>query len=371
MPVWLHNIETLVPETVYSQEYAGEKMQDFYDDPRTKRLIRAIYRKSGIVKRHSVVQNFLGGNAEGFFTKSPEGRTVEPTTAVRNEIFARESKRLSVALAKKVIDSCPGIGPKDITHVVTVSCTGFHNPGPDFHIVNELGISPTAYRYHLGFMGCYAGITGLRMATQFCLADPDAVALVLCLELCTLHLQLTGGEDSLMANSLFGDGAGAAIVSSWKPEGDGLLFQAGSFNSALVPDGEAEMTWTLGDRGFDMTLSSYVPKIIGSNIRELIEPVLAKGGMKLEDVGAWAVHPGGKAIIDRVQDSLGLHPEQVQSSREVLRQFGNMSSATILFVLEDILRHPPERNHQLVCALAFGPGLTVEMALLRASKNCE
>jgi predicted naringenin-chalcone synthase len=338
MPVWLHNIETLVPETVYSQEYAGEKMQDFYDDPRTKRLIRAIYRKSGIVKRHSVVQNFLGGNAEGFFTKSPEGRTVEPTTAVRNEIFARESKRLSVALAKKVIDSCPGIGPKDITHVVTVSCTGFHNPGPDFHIVNELGISPTV---------------------------------VLCLELCTLHLQLTGGEDSLMANSLFGDGAGAAIVSSWKPEGDGLLFQAGSFNSALVPDGEAEMTWTLGDRGFDMTLSSYVPKIIGSNIRELIEPVLAKGGMKLEDVGAWAVHPGGKAIIDRVQDSLGLHPEQVQSSREVLRQFGNMSSATILFVLEDILRHPPERNHQLVCALAFGPGLTVEMALLRASKNCE
>jgi predicted naringenin-chalcone synthase len=369
MPVWLHHIETIVPDTVYSQEYAGEKMQDLFDDLRTKRLLRAIYKKSGIDKRHSVVRNFLGGGPESFFKNGPGGRTEEPSTAERNDIFARESQSLSVELARNLIETCPGIGPEDITHVVTVSCTGFHNPGPDYHIVSALGLPDSTHRYHLGFMGCYAAITGLRTAAQFCLADPEAVVLVMCLELCTLHLQLNGNEDSLMANSLFGDGAGAAIVSARRPAGNRVIYQIGNFRSALVPDGEADMTWSIGDRGFDMTLSSYVPKIIGANIRGLIEPSLARWNLVLDDVNTWAVHPGGKAIIDRVQESLDLSPEQVRASREVLRLYGNMSSATILFVLQDILHHESFSGNETVCAVAFGPGLSVEMALLNAMKN--
>lgn len=364
MPAWLHHIETIVPDTVYSQEYAGEKMQGFYNDERTNRRIRAIYKKSGIDKRHSVVKNFLGGGPESFFKIGPGGRTVEPTTAERNVIFARESRYLSVELARTLIETCPGIGPEDITHVITVSCTGFHNPGTDYHIVNALGLPNSTQRYHLGFMGCYAAITGLRTAAQFCLADTEAVVLVMCLELCTLHLQLNGNEDSLMANSLFGDGAGAAIVSARRPAGNRAVYQIGAFRSALVPDGEADMTWSIGDRGFDMTLSSYVPKIIGLNIHEVIAQSLSQVSLSLDEVTTWAIHPGGKAIIDRVQESLGLSHEQVRSSRNVLRQYGNMSSATILFVLQDILHHQPFTGTETVCAVAFGPGLTVEMALL-------
>lgn len=369
MPVWIHNIETLVPGTVYSQEYAGEKMQDFFEDLRTKRLIRAIYKKSGIEKRHSVVNDFLGNGPGSFFKNGAEGKTVEPSTAERNEIYSREARALSVELARNAIDACPAFGPEDITHVVTASCTGFNNPGPDFHIVNELGLPPSVFRYHLGFMGCYAGITAMRTAAQFCLAEPTAVALVLCLELCTLHLQLRKEEDSLMANSLFADGAGAAIVSARDPGNNARHFRFDSFSSALVPDGAADMTWTIGDHGFDMTLSGYVPRIIGENIRGLIEPALAKSGLTVEDVSTWAVHPGGKAIVDKVQKCLSLHPDQVRSSREILRQYGNMSSGTILFVLQDILRHPSDPTGETVCAVAFGPGLTIEVALLQASQK--
>ncbi|NIO16585.1 MAG: type III polyketide synthase [Deltaproteobacteria bacterium] len=369
MPVWLHHIETIVPETVYTQEYAAERMQLFFEDARTRRLIRAIYRKSGIEKRHSVVTNFVDGGPGSFFEAGSGGKTIEPTTGRRNEIFARESQTLSVELARAAIANCPGTGPEKITHVVTVSCTGFHNPGLDYHIVSALGLRSSTQRYHLGFMGCYAAITGLRMAAQFCIADPEAMVLVVCLELCTLHLQLNGSEDSLMANSLFGDGAAAAVVGARPPGGGRHVYEVGDFMSALVPDGRAEMAWTIGNRGFDMTLSSYVPKIIGKNILPLVTSSLARHNLKTGDVTTWAVHPGGKAIIDRVAESLSLSPHQVRASREVLRRYGNMSSATILFVLKEILEHSSDHHRETVCAMAFGPGLTVEMCTLRSGKN--
>jgi predicted naringenin-chalcone synthase len=256
----------------------------------------------------------------------------------------------------------------EITHVVTASCTGFYNPGPDFHIVCDLGMPVSTQRYHLGFMGCYAAFPALRMAAQFCQADPDAVVLVMCLELCSLHLQMNGNEDSLLANSLFADGAGAAIVSARPPAPGQSAYRIDGFRTALFPSGEKDMAWRIGDHGFDITLSTYVPKIIGANIRKFIEPSLAGSGMGIADVDTWAVHPGGKSIIDQVQASLSLRPEQVRASREVLRNFGNMSSATILFVLQEILRQPSRSGSETICAMAFGPGLTVEMALLQAHR---
>ncbi|MGE5663506.1 MAG: type III polyketide synthase [Deltaproteobacteria bacterium] len=366
MAAWIHRIETIVPEFSFSQEAASAKMQEWAPDERTRRIIRVLYRQSGIEKRHSVVTNFGGEGQDGFFGTGPDGARTSPGTGARNEIFARESRRLSVALARRAIDGCPGIGPNDVTHVVTASCTGFYNPGPDYHIVRDLGIPPSAQRYHLGFMGCYAAFPALRMASQFCEANPEAVVLVMCLELCSLHLQLKAEEDSLLANSLFADGAGAAIVSAREPAPGRSAFRIGDFHSTLVTSGEQDMAWRIGDHGFDIALSSYVPKIIGANIRHFIEPSLARGGVAPGNVGTWAVHPGGKAIIDQVQGSLGLAPEQVRTSREVLRDYGNMSSATIFFVLRDILRQPSPATGDNVCAMAFGPGLTVEMALLEA-----
>jgi predicted naringenin-chalcone synthase len=315
-----------------------------------------------------VITNFDGNEAGSFFKTGPDALLQGPGTAARNDIFARESRSLSVALAKKVLDSRPGFGPGDVTHVVTASCTGFYNPGPDFYIVCDLGMPFSTQRYHLGFMGCYAAFPALRMAAQFCQADPDAVVLVMCLELCSLHLQMNGNEDSLLANSLFADGAAAAIVSARTPAPGQSAYRIDDFRSALVPSGEKDMAWRIGDHGFDIALSTYVPKIIGAKIREFIEPSLAGCGIDMADVDTWAVHPGGKSIIDQVQASLSLRPEQVRASREVLRNCGNMSSATILFVLQEILRQPSRSDSDKVCAMAFGPGLTVEMALLQAHR---
>ncbi|MGE5189006.1 MAG: type III polyketide synthase, partial [Gemmatimonadota bacterium] len=264
MTAWIHAIDTIVPAFSFSQDAASARMQEWAPDERTRRIIRGLYRQSGIERRHSVVANFGRDGRDGFFGIGPDGRRTSPGTGARNEIFIRESRRLSVELARKVLDGCPGIGPPDVTHVVTVSCTGFCNPGPDYYIVRDLGIPPSAQRYHLGFMGCYAALPALRMAAQFCAADPDAVVLVVCLELCSLHLQLRADEDYLLANSLFADGAGAAIVSGRKPAPGAPVYGIGDFHSALVTSGEQEMAWRIGDHGFDIALSGYVPKILGA-----------------------------------------------------------------------------------------------------------
>ena len=364
MAVWIQRIDTLLPEFSFTQEEASAKMQELARDERERRLIRAIYRSSGIERRHAVIRNYDGDGPDSFFRRDPDGSMKGPGTAARNAIFASESRHLSVTLARKTLGNCPGVDAGDVTHVVTVSCTGFYNPGPDYYIVRDLGMSLGTERYHLGFMGCYAAFPALRMAARFCEADPGAVVLVQCLELCSLHLKLSGTEDMILANSLFSDGAAAAIVSAREPAPGQNAYRIGGFHSTLVPGGEQDMAWRIGDNGFDIALSSYVPKIIGANLREFIEPSLSVTGLSIADVDRWAIHPGGKSVIDQAQRCLSLRPEQVRESREVLRKYGNMSSVSILFVLAEILERQGEAGEETVCAVAFGPGLTVEMALL-------
>jgi predicted naringenin-chalcone synthase len=266
----------------------------------------------------------------------------------------RESKRLSLAVAQAAIHQCPMFQPTDITHVITVSCTGFYNPGPDYDVVLGLALPARVERYHLGFMGCYAALPALRMAQQFCQANPDAVVLIVCLELCTLHLQVKGDVDSLLGNALFADGAAAVVVSARAPDRPTLAL--GDFQSALALEGKGEMAWEIGDRGFNLVLSSYVPDIIASNLLPILEST--------RSIDRWAVHPGGKAILDRVERGLELAPDELAASRSVLRDYGNMSSVTILFVLERLLSElvPGQR----LCALAFGPGLTLQTAVFEA-----
>ncbi len=368
MPVWIQQIETMNPGKIYTQEDISAKMLGWMDDERGKRIIRALYQKSGIDTRYSVIHSFDQGLPGDFFPLELDGRRREPSTAERNALYTRESHRLAVELAHQAISNCPIIDKNDITHVITVSCTGFCNPGPDYHIVNELGLSQATQRYNLGFMGCYAALPGLHMAQQFCEARADAVVLVLSLELCSLHLQLDGTEDTMLANSLFADGAAAAIVSARPPLADQNCYRLDAFHSSLITSGKGDMAWTIGDRGFDIALSSYVPKIIGANIQSAIMPLLATRNFSLADIQTWAIHPGGRAIVDKVAKSLALNEVQVSASRKILSKFGNMSSATILFVLQEILNHPEAPGQEEVCAMAFGPGLTVEMALLQARR---
>lgn len=365
MSAYVMHIETGVPENVYAQDFARDRMKAWADSPRDCRIIHSIYTHSGISHRYSVCADFADPERAALFRADAAGRVTEPGTRARNDVFARESRKLAVKVAGKALAACPGVRREQITHVVTASCTGFSNPGMDFYLVTDLGLDPAVQRYHLGFMGCYAAFPALRMARQFCEADPRAVVLVLCLEFCSLHLRLHGGPDATLANALFADGAACALVHAREEWAERSLYRLDRFASALAPGGEKDMAWTIGDKGFDIVLSSYVPGIIESNIAALVDPLLGSAHLSREKVAHWAVHPGGKAILDKVEKGLGLPAGAIEVSRSVLRQFGNMSSATILFVLEEIARRNRALRELAVCAVAFGPGLTIELAILQ------
>ncbi|MEZ5387455.1 MAG: type III polyketide synthase [Prosthecobacter sp.] len=362
MPAYIHHLATETPPYIYSNEFASARMKAWVSDPRAKRMVEMIYERTGIDTRYSVSDDFLRDDGELFRTL-PDGTINSPTTGQRNALYAKASRELAARLAEKAIAECPHFQKSDITHVVFASCTGFANPGPDYHIIRDVGLSESVERYTIGFMGCYAAFPAMRMAAQFCDANPDAVVLVMCLEFCTLHLQVSDKPESIVANALFADGAAAAIMSARQPADDRPYYRVQGFHSALVPSSEADMAWDIGDHGFNMVLSSYVPDLIGSNIREMLGGVLAKQKIQLADIDEWAVHPGGRAILDQVEQHLELPSEALEISRGVLRDYGNMSSPTVMFVLKGMLEEA-ETARATTCAIAFGPGLTVETAVL-------
>lgn len=366
MAVYLHRIETLVPPNSYSQADIASALKKSVakGDRRTEKIVHHLYAHSGIDRRASVVTDFVPGAERGIFYDPDADVFLCPSTQARNDLYTVSARQMFPELARRIFDNAPGFDASELTHLITVSCTGFFQPGPDFAILDALGLHAGVERYHLGFMGCYAAFPALRMAKSFCEANPDAVVLVVCLELCSLHVQWTTAMDDLLAGSVFADGAGAGLVSARKPVGSALRIDA--FASAIAPAGESDMAWTIGDVGFKMRLSSYVPEIIQSNVVEAIQPVLARSGQTRDSIARWAVHPGGRAILDRVQKGLSLSDEDLASSREILRRCGNMSSATILFVLQEILARGVEPD-EAALAMSFGPGLTVETVVLTAS----
>ncbi|MFD5225864.1 type III polyketide synthase [Microbacterium sp. NPDC058342] len=374
--VQLRSLQTLVPEIPLEQEAVRDV---FAGQPELGRLARRIvsasFDGSGIERRHTVLDELdLSTEASSaLFYDRASGNLLAPGTKTRNDIYIREADRLFVEAARRVLDADPDLTAADVTHIVTVSCTGFHAPGPDYAIVRALGMPDGVQRYHLGFMGCYAAMPALRAARQFCLADPDAVVLVASVELCTLHLRSSEDPDTIVASSLFSDGAAACLVTARTFDEQTPAFALDRFHTAIAPDGEQDMAWTIGDSGFEMVLSTAVPQIIGESIHTALrplwqdEPELGEAfddGRIGDPVAHWAIHPGGRSILDRVQDRLRLSDAQLHPAREILRQYGNMSSATVLFVLRSILEDAQTRPGERVAAMAFGPGLTAESALL-------
>lgn len=358
MPAFLNAVASSVPPTSYSQERILEVMKEWHGgDRRLERMLGGIYRASAIRKRHSVVRDFLPGDPGGFFFDPDEERYLVPGTAERNRRYKEEASNLATCAARRALARSNGFDAAQVTHVITASCTGFFAPGPDVELVDALGLPEEVERYHIGFMGCYAAFPALRMARSICLAHEDAVVLVVAVELCTLHLQAEGDSDSLIAASVFADGCGAAVVSARPPRGRGLRLD--TFRSALARDRASDMAWTIGDTGFEMVLSNRLPQAVEEEVGRALAPLL--DGRSPEEVGAWAVHPGGRAILDRVEAALCLEPDSLQASREVLAEFGNVSSATVLFVLERLLAE--ESEDPSLVALAFGPGLSVESAM--------
>lgn len=368
MAAYIHNIATVVPEQSYEQTFLRDRMKEYITDREaTKRIIHRIYSKSGIEKRHSVIHDFnSNGDARFFFEK--DGSMNMPSTGSRNQVYAEKAKQLFADTARKTVDEHPSFENSDITHVITASCTGFFAPEPGFEIIKQLELSPAIERYHLGFMGCFAAFPAMKMAKSFCEADPDANVLVVCLELCSIHLQASETTDSLISASVFADGAAGMLINNKKPE-NGPGYELKQFSTSIAEESEKDMAWTIGDTGFDMVLSTYVPEIIESNMDEAIQPLFDDYRLTREQILHWAIHPGGRAILDKVQNSFELGDEQLISSRRILANYGNMSSATILFVLADLLQSSSKNDSESVLAMAFGPGLTIESGLLSKINN--
>ncbi|WP_104138511.1 type III polyketide synthase [Arthrobacter sp. ZGTC131] len=370
MTVYVRALETAVPPTLLIQTEARDV---FAAQPGLTRLgtrlVSTCFDSAAIDTRYTAVRELtMDSRAENPQFFDPEtGLLRSPSTKARNDLFAAEATKLFIEAAHAAVAKCAGIDPLDITHLITVSCTGFFNPGPDYKIVRALGLNPAVQRYHLGFMGCYAAFPALRAAKSFCEADPEAVVLVVCAELCSLHVRTSNDPDTIMGSALFADGAAAAVVTAREVPESTALLHLDHFETVLTPVGEDSMAWNIGDEGFEMVLGNYVPHIIDDHIVGALEPLLARDaslrGLPYRDITHWAIHPGGRSILDKVQSRLELTDEQLVPARETLRNFGNMSSATVLFVLKHILELPPRDGDERICSMAFGPGLTVETGL--------
>ncbi|MEQ8822525.1 MAG: type III polyketide synthase [Sumerlaeia bacterium] len=322
-------------------------------DVREAARVHAAVRLSEVDERCSVL---AGDHGEMDFYS----RDATPSTAARMRRYEAEAGPLAARACRLALERA-ALPAEAVTHLVTASCTGFSAPGFDLELLRKLGLSPAVARTHLGFMGCHGAFNALKVARAFVQADSSARVLVVCAELCSLHLQRSLHRDALVPNTLFADGAAALIVGG-EPSGPDLFL--GPLASHVFPDSAGAMTWTITDTGFAMTLAPEVPALIGAGLRPWLEGVLASAGIGLRDVAGWAIHPGGPKILDAAGKCLGLATDDLAASREILRTHGNMSSATILFVVEEWKRRHPGAQGVLV-ALAFGPGLTAEMALMR------
>jgi predicted naringenin-chalcone synthase len=322
-------------------------------------LIRKIFEGTLIEKRYSVIRDYANDRLTGEFF-GPDFPRTAPGMSSRNDLYKREAPVLAREVAEKTLRQWGG-KRADITHVVSVSCTGLIAPGIEFLLIDDLGLQRSVQRLGINFMGCFGAFKGLAVARALALEDPGRRVLVVCTELCSLHFHVNGKVDTHVANALFADGAAAIVVGCNPGATETPLFDIVRMGSYAVEDSLPHMTWEAADEGLVMRLSREVPALIDRHVagfaRTLLGPDLAF------EACDWAVHPGGKSILQAVEKTCGLLPDQTVSSWEVMKQYGNMSSATFLFVLEHQLRRENIRAWSL--GMGFGPGLSMEGTLLR------
>ena len=324
-----------------------------------KRKMRFLYHYSGIDIRYSVISDYSRPMSEWKFY--PPSENLEPFTSLEQRMawYAKDAPLLSVDAIRKCLDH--KIKEEEITHLITVSCTGMSAPGLDLQVMELMDLPVNIYRTSINFMGCYAAIHAMKMGDMICRSDAKARVLIVCTELCTLHFQRGSSIDNIASSLLFADGAAAMLMTPDEHPGKGIRLE--HFYSEIVSKGKKDMAWELSSTGFLMTLSGYVPELISEDISDLVNRALQKNGLRHEDITHWCIHPGGRKILESVAKSLHLEKEQLSHSYQVLRHFGNMSSPTILFVLKDMLHQLDHSKTNKILGLAFGPGLTMETFL--------
>lgn len=368
MSLAIVGIGTAHPETCITQSEAIRVAQRLCcRDAEDAAFLTHIFESTTIVNRHlaferGVFDDILNGtrNTGSPFLPSPDPNFLGPTTAQRMQHYLREAGPLALRAARRALDDS-GFGPTDVTHLVTASCTGFGAPGVDCELVRNLGLRSTIERTHIGFMGCHGAFNGLRVSRALADSQDDACVLLCAVELCGVHYHYGWDPKRIVANALFADGAGALVgVPDHAAPAD--AWRAVASGACLFPECARAMTWAIGDHGFEMTLAARVPEMIEQNLKPWLESWLAENGLRLSEVASWAVHPGGPRIVDAAQAALGLGSRDTVESRAILAQYGNMSSATILFVIERLRQKKAPRP---CVAIGFGPGLAAEAALLR------
>ncbi len=366
MSLHIIGIGTAVPQHHITQEHAAMLARQFSDqvDGHDK-VMTSLYRRSGVKIRHSVVLTSSSNSVppqQSFFVPVRSRADRGPTTGARMSRYEIAAGPLARAAAENALTRAQ-VNAAEITHLITVSCTGFRAPGFDLTLVHDLGLAATTARTHIGFMGCHAALNGLRVAKAFADADSKTCVLLCAVELCSLHQRYGWGPEQVVANSLFADGA-AAVIAQGNRSHDTATTPVGQLlasGSMVLSNSASLMQWRVGDNGFEMALSPRIPDVIRHELRPWLGRWLAAQDLSTEQIGAWAIHPGGPRILHACGDAIGLTPDQLAPSRHVLANYGNMSSPTVLFILDHLCRHNAPRPCVL---LGFGPGLTIEAALL-------
>lgn len=352
---------TAAPRQSITQQEAAELAKTFSGLPgvETGRLA-VLYQRTKIQTRGSVLLEAPDGTGprQSFFPPAEDRTDRGPSTGQRMQRYAQEAAPLALAASQRALLAA-GLTGSQISHLITVSCTGFVAPGIDITLMKALQLAPAASRTHVGFMGCHGALNGLRVASALVHANPDARVLLCAVELCSLHFSYGGDPEKAVANALFADGA-AALVAGSTAQAPLSAWRSAAAGSCLFPDSEDAMTWRIGDHGFEMTLSPSLPGLITNHLPSWLAAWLNQHGMTVPQIRSWAIHPGGPRILTAVTSCLDLPPDATTISREVLAECGNMSSPTILFILERLCHRRVPRP---CVALAFGPGLSVEAAL--------
>ena len=374
MPAYITAIGTAVPENQIDQQTIADFMCGAMalNEIETRKL-KALYRQTKIAQRHSVISDYAKKNGSFcFFPNSPD---LEPFPSILQRMV--EYRKHALPLAIKAINNCfendPENSKDNITHLITVSCTGMYAPGLDIDLVQEMGFPTNIKRTCINFMGCYGAFNALKLADSICKAEEQAKVLIVCAELCTLHFQKKISDNNLLSNALFADGAAAVLVegsilkknNAANNDFSKRTYLLKSFYCDLFSEGKNDMEWNIADFGFEMILSSNVPKIVKSGIGILYDKLLMESNIERENISLYAIHPGGKAILEAIESALNLTKTDNKYAYETLNNYGNMSSATVLFVLKNLMGQLTEADiNKNVLSCAFGPGLTLESMIL-------
>jgi predicted naringenin-chalcone synthase len=366
MKSYIKSIGTAVPAFRNNQMTIAEFMSAAVGMNEEEKAIQAkLYRASGISYRHSVIPDFGVQNGQyTFFSNTPD---LEPFPSVgqRMKLYQKEALPLALKAIEDCFENLENKNSLEITHLITVSCSGMYAPGLDIELIEKLSLSKNIQRTCINFMGCYAAFNGLKVADAICRSNEQANVLLVCVELCTIHYQKSKDWDQILSNALFSDGAAAVLIDNKKPK-KGTALALESFHCDIASEGKGDMAWHINDHGFEMTLSSYVPDLIKTGIGKLTTDLLSKFKLSPEEIDFYAIHPGGKKILEAIESVLVIDKQKSKFAHDVLRNNGNMSSPTVLFVLKEILKEIDAKDDlKNILSFAFGPGLTLESMMLK------